>query len=167
MVTIAKEIPKPDFMEQEEWDLLMKTRAPEIIKLGARAHVQQYLENDGAGDTFYTQGGPTLLLTTIGRKSGQEHISAANFMQEGDDVYVVGSIAGLERHPHWALNLDAEPKCQVQVKARKWPGYAHRLVGEERAAVWPRLTEFFRLWGHFQKYCDREFMVFRISPREE
>jgi hypothetical protein len=33
--------------------------------------------------------------------------------------------------------------------------------------VWPRLVEYFPLWGHFQKYCDREFMVFRLSPVEE
>ena len=32
MVTIAKEIPKPDFIEQDEWDLLMKTQI-------GRAHV--------------------------------------------------------------------------------------------------------------------------------
>jgi len=163
----AKELPKPDFMAQEEWDLLVKTRNPEIIRLGSRAHVQQYLENDGAGDTYITQGGPTLLLTTTGRKSGKEHVSPANFMQDGDDVIVVGSIAGLEQHPHWALNLEAKPEGWVQVKARRWPVTARKVVGEERSALWPRLIEFFPLWGHFQKYSDREFFVFILSPGKE
>ena len=163
---VAKEIPKPDFMEQGEWDLLMKTRSPEIIRLGAAAHVKMYLEANGEGDVYITQGGPTLLLATTGRKSGDEHISPANFFEEGDDVYVVGSIAGLERHPHWALNLEANPDAWVQKKARRWNVRARKLEGEERAAMWPRLSEFFPLWGHFQKYCDREFMVFRLSPKE-
>ena len=162
----AKAIPKPDFMDEEEWDLLMKTRSPEIIRFGSRAHVQTYLESDGAGDTYITQGGPTLLLWTIGRKSGEEHISPANFYQQGDDVYVVGSIAGLDRHPHWALNLDANPDAWVQVKAKRWAVRARKVVGEERAEIWPKLTDFFPLWGHFQKYSDREFFVFELSPRE-
>jgi len=162
----AKEIPKPDFMGQEEWDLLVKTRSPEIIRFGSRAHVQQYLENDGEGDTFYTQGGPTLLLATTGRKSGKEHVSPVNFMEDGDDVIVVGSIAGLERHPNWALNLDAKPEAWVQVKARRWDVTARKVEGQERAELWPRLTEFFPLWGHFQKYSDREFFVFILSPKQ-
>ena len=161
----AKPIPKPDFMDEEQWDLLMKTRSPEIIRVGSRAHVQQYLANDGEGDTYITQGGPTLLLGTTGRKSGAEHISPANFMPDGDDVIVVGSIAGLERHPHWALNLERNPEAWVQVKARRWPVTARKVVGEERKALWPRLVEFFPLWGHFQQYSDREFHVFVLSPR--
>jgi len=164
---VAKEIPKPDFMGQEEWDLLMKTRSPEIIRLGSRAHVQMYLKENGEGDTFITQGGPTLLLATTGRKSGDEHISPANFMEDGEDVFVVGSIAGLERHPHWALNLEAKSEGWIQVKARRWNVTARKLEGEERAERWPALTEFFPLWGHFQKYSDREFMVFVLSPKAE
>jgi deazaflavin-dependent oxidoreductase (nitroreductase family) len=163
---IAKRIPKPDFMGDEEWDLLMKTRAPEIIRLGARAHVQTYLESNGGGDTYLTQGGPTLLLTTIGRKSGSEQTMPANFFQEGDTVYVVGSIAGLDRHPHWALNLDENPTAWIQIKADRYAVNVKRIVGEERAAKWPALTEFFPLWGHFQKYCDREFMVFELTRKD-
>lgn len=163
---VAKEIPKPDFMEQADWDILMKTRSPEIIRFGSRAHVQMYLDNNGEGATFITQGGPTLLLATTGRKSGEEHISPANFMENGEDVYVVGSIAGLERHPHWALNLDAKPEGWVQVKARRWDVTARKLVGDERAKVWPKLAAFFPLWGHFQKYSDREFSVFLLSPKK-
>jgi deazaflavin-dependent oxidoreductase (nitroreductase family) len=165
-MTAKQDIPKPDFMEQEDWDMLMKTRRPEIIRLGAAAHVKMYQENNGDGDTFYTQGGPTLLLTTRGRKSGESHTSPANFYTQGENVYVVGSIAGLERHPHWALNLAAEPSVGVQVKANKYQGVARKIEGDERAKLWPSLTGFFPLWGHFQKYSDREFFVFEISPVE-
>jgi deazaflavin-dependent oxidoreductase (nitroreductase family) len=161
---VAKAIPKPDFMEQAAWDALMATRDHAIVRAGSRAHVQQYLETGGAGDLYLTQGGPTLLIGTTGRRSGKEQISPANFMQDGDDLYVVGSIAGLDRDPYWALNLDARPEGWVQVKAERWAVRAHKLAGNERSALWPRLVEYFPLWGHFQKYCDREFPVFRLSP---
>ncbi len=162
----TKEIPKPDFLSDEEWKNLTATRDPKIIAAVAKIHVKDYIEAKGEGDIYYTQGSPTCLVTSIGRKTGNEVTSPVNFMADGEDVYVVGSIAGLEKHPNWALNLDATPKAWVQNKANHYPVTVHRLVGEERAAMWPKLTEFFRLWGHFQKYCDREFMVFRLSPRE-
>ncbi|MCP5041764.1 MAG: nitroreductase family deazaflavin-dependent oxidoreductase [bacterium] len=162
-----REIPKPDFLNEEEWRNLTAIKDPKIIAAVAKVHVKDYIEAKGEGDIYITQGGPTCLVTTIGRKTGNEIVSPANFMQDGDDVYVVGSIAGLEKHPHWALNLDATPRAWVQIKAHKYPVVVHRMVGEERAAIWPRLTEYFRLWGHFQKYCDREFMVFRLSPQED
>jgi len=162
---IAERIPKPDFMDEADWDLLMKTRALEIIRLGARAHVQTYREAKGEGDTFLTQGCPTLLLTTIGRVSGSEQTMPANFLQDGDNVYVVGSIAGLDRHPHWALNLEAEPKAWIQIKAYHYEVDVERLTGPDRESMWPKLTEFFPLWGHFQKHCEREFMVFKLNRK--
>lgn len=162
-----QEIPKPDFMDEEAWKNLIATREPSIIRMAARAHVQRYLETNAEDDdTYLTQGGPTLLLGTTGRRSGEEQIAPTNFFEDGDDMVVVGSIAGLDRHPLWALNLEAEPKAWVQVKDRRWNVVARKLEGSDRAAMWPRLTDFFPLWGHFQKYCDREFMVFALSPRE-
>jgi len=162
-----KLIPKPDFLDQEAWNNLIATRDPKVIAAVAKLHVQQYIDAKGEGDVYLTQGAPTCLVTSIGRKTGNEVVSPVNFMQDGDDVYVVGSIAGLEKHPNWALNLDAKPEGWVQIKARKYPASVDRLVGEDREAVWPRLVEYFPLWGHFQKYCDREFMVFRLSAVEE
>jgi deazaflavin-dependent oxidoreductase (nitroreductase family) len=150
-------------MGQEEWDLLVKTRNAGVIRFGSRATCSSTSRT--AARRHYTQGGPTLLVGTIGRKSGEERITAANFMPAGDDVIVVGSIAGLENHPQWALNLDARREGWVQVKARRWQIIARKVVGEEREALWPKLTAFFPLWGHFQKYSDREFMVFILSPK--
>ena len=162
-----KVIPKPDFLDQEAWNNLIATRDPKVIAAVAKLHVQQYIDAKGEGDVYLTQGAPTCLVTNIGRKTGNEVVSPVNFMQDGDDVYVVGSIAGLEKHPNWALNLDAKPEAWVQIKARKYLASVDRLIGEDREAVWPRLVEYFPLWGHFQKYCDREFMVFRLSAVEE
>ncbi|MCP3986538.1 MAG: nitroreductase family deazaflavin-dependent oxidoreductase [bacterium] len=162
-----KVIPKPDFLEQKDWDNLIATRDAKIIAAVAKLHVQKYIEAKGEGETFLTQGAPTCLVTSIGRKTGNEVVSPVNFKLEGDDVYIVGSIAGLDKHPNWALNLDAKREGWVQIKANKYPVRVHRLIDEEREAVWPRLVEFFPLWGHFQKYCDRDFMVFRLSPAKE
>ncbi len=100
-------VPKPDFIGEAEWKTMMATRSPEIIRLGSRAHVQRYLETDGGEDTYITQGAPTLLIGTTGRKTGTEQISPATFLEDGKDVLIVGSVFGLDRHPSWVLNLIA------------------------------------------------------------
>lgn len=161
--------PKPDFLSEEEWNALIATRDPNHVRVGAPFHVKLYQETNGGEGTDMTQGGPTLLLTGTGRKSRKEFTVPLNYMPiDGtDDVIVVGSIAGLEKHPFWALNLASVPRGVVQIHARKYPVTAQKLTPEEKAERWPALTKFFPLWGHFQKYCDREFMVFLLSPAKE
>lgn len=161
---MAKIPPKPDFMDQEAWDALIANRSVNAIRSSSHQHLAA-IESQGWGDSDETQGGPTCLITTTGRKSGEPRTTPINYMREGDDLYVVGSIAGLDRHPLWALNLDADNDAEVEVLGEKWPVKARRITGKEREELWPRLTGFFPLWGHFQKYCDREFMVFVLTPR--
>lgn len=157
--------PKPDFMTQEAWDALMATRSTESIRANSRMHADT-IRNDGWGDQDSTQGGPTCLLTTVGRKSGQPRTSPVNYMLDGDNIIVVGSIAGLDRHPLWALNLDANNEAEIEMREGNRQVTARKVTGAERLELWPRLTEFFPLWGHFQQYCDREFKVFIMTPKK-
>lgn len=161
-------VPKPDFMTDEAWNALMAGRKHQSIRDNSVNHVKRYLETNGSEGTYITQGGPTLILATIGRKSGEERLSAVNFMPFGrDSVVVVGSIAGLDRPPHWSENLAHTPKAWIQVKGDRWNVNARLVTGAEREALWPELTTFFPLWGHFQKYCPREFRVFILSPADD
>lgn len=159
----AQEIPKPDFMTEEGWQALLAARDPAIIRMAGLDHARRYAASGGQGEDA-TQGGPTILLTTIGRKSGKEVTTAVNYLARDDDIIVVGSLAGLSMHPHWALNLDKTPHGRVQLHERRWSVNARKVTGEERAKLWPTLVEHFPLWGHFQKYSDREFSVFILSP---
>jgi len=160
---VSNQVPKPDFMTDQAWKALMAGRRHESIRDNSVNHVKRYLDSNGAEGTYITQGGPTLVLATIGRKSGDERLSVVNFMPLGEDVAVVGSIAGLDKPPHWALNLEQTPRGWIQIKGDRWDVTARKITGTEREALWPELTAFFPLWGHFQKYCDREFSVFILS----
>lgn len=156
-------VPKPDFMTEADWAAFLESRTAEAIRAGGKEQVRNYLATKGEG-ADETMGGPTLLLTTIGRKTGKEATVPANYMQHGEDVIVVGSLAGLEHHPYWALNLEANPRAWVQIRERRWEVRARKVDAEERARLWPILTNHFFFWGHFQKYSEREFKVFVLSP---
>lgn len=42
---------------------------------------------------------PTLLLTTVGRRSGRPHTVPLTYFQDGDRLALVASNAGSDRHP--------------------------------------------------------------------
>ncbi|MCZ7535743.1 MAG: nitroreductase family deazaflavin-dependent oxidoreductase [Acidimicrobiia bacterium] len=154
--------PKPDFISDDEWRMIIESRDPSIIRMAGTGHVDAYRATGGEG-MDETQGAPVLILTTTGRKSGHAFSTCLNYMTDGDDLIVVGSFAGFGSGPNWSLNLEATPRGQVEVRDRSWPVVARMVTGEERARLWPRMTEYFPLWGHFQKYCRREFAVFVLS----
>jgi deazaflavin-dependent oxidoreductase (nitroreductase family) len=160
-----KPFPKPDFLTEEQWQQLLQGRiSPDHTRATARAHLELYQATQGGEGSDETQGGRTLLLTTIGRKSGRDVTTPLNYVEQGESVIVVGSLFGFDEHPHWVRNLDKHPRGWVQIKDRKWPVTAHLATPEEKARLWPMLTAEFPLWGHFQKHCDRDFKVFILSP---
>ena len=158
---------KPDFMSEEEWAWI-KDRTATVARIteDAQADVARYLANPdgwstGAGSP---SGLPTLLLTTIGRKSGEQRTTPLVFLKDGEEMVVVGSLAGYDRHPAWYLNIKANPQCWAQLDRRKMT-VAHRDASEEqRKALWPRLDKVFPAWGFFQKQTDRPFPIVILTP---
>src|ERR1700688_1550146 len=113
-------------------------------------HISRYVATDGADGYLWDAsigGGkgmvPTLLLTTIGRKSGRVLTLPLIFGRSGPDSVVVASKGGAPAHPSWYLNLEANPEVQVQVKADKFTAHARTAQGAERAALWAKMVEIY------------------------
>jgi deazaflavin-dependent oxidoreductase (nitroreductase family) len=111
-------------------------------------------------------GGPMLLLTSIGRKSGQERTNPLLYMPDGPNFVVVGSNGGRPQPPAWILNLTANPAVSLQVGRRKCQADAHFLDADERAEMWPRLNAHFKGWSQYQQITDRELKVVSLVPRQ-
>ena len=88
---------------------------PDLVLLG-EDHVRAYRESDGATGYMWN-GVTTLLLTTIGRKSGLQRTTPLIFARDGDNYLVVASMGGAPQHPQWYRNLVANPHVQLQVQA--------------------------------------------------
>ena len=157
---------KPDFMSDEDFKWLMDaTSSLERIRGDAKADVEAYLANpDGRSTGAGPSGLPTLLLTCIGRKSGEQRTVPLVFLQHGDKMVIVGSLAGYDKHPTWYLNIGANPKCWVQLDRRKMTAVARDATDEERRELWPTLTALFPAWGYFQKQTNRPFPIVVLSP---
>ena len=131
-------------------------------------HREKYLATNGEEGHMYdgTSAGvpvlmPTLLLTTIGRKTGEERIMPLLYSETGDGSYVVvGSKGGALKHPAWYLNLMAHPEVDVQVKADKFRARARTAVGEERATLWKQQQAVAPIFDGYQENAgEREIPV--------
>jgi hypothetical protein len=61
---------------------------------------------------------PSLVLTTVGRRTGAARPVVLQHVRDGDAYVVVGSNWGGTTHPAWALNLLARPEAEVTAGGR-------------------------------------------------
>jgi deazaflavin-dependent oxidoreductase (nitroreductase family) len=155
------ELQRPDFMPDEDWQMLKDmTSSLDRIKGDAKADCEDYIANPAGRSTGAGPSGlPTLLLTCVGRKSGEERTTPLVFLQDGEEMVIVGSLAGYDSHPAWVLNINANPECWVQLDDKKMTAVARDATDAEREELWPKLNALFAPWGYFQSQTDRPFAI--------
>jgi deazaflavin-dependent oxidoreductase (nitroreductase family) len=135
------------------------------MPLFGQEHVQRYRDTDGEVGHDW-EGTQTLLLTTTGRKSGEQRTHPLIYARHGDDYAVVASKGGNPQHPAWYLNLLASPEVEVQVLGERFPAVARTATPEEKAEVWPVMTSEWPDYDNYQRKTDREIPVVLLSRRD-
>lgn len=129
-------------------------------------HVRVYRETDG--ERGYDWRGTTiLLLTTTGRKSGEERTTPLIHRTDGDRWIVVASKGGAEEHPAWYLNLSKDPDIEIQVKGERFGVEASTVEGDDRARLWSLMTEVWPDYDAYQKRTKRKIPVVALARRSQ
>ncbi|RZK01961.1 MAG: nitroreductase family deazaflavin-dependent oxidoreductase [Novosphingobium sp.] len=133
------------------------------ITLIGEEHVRQYRETDG--EIGYMWNGATAcLLTTKGRKSGEDRTIAIIFKQVGDRYAIIASKGGAPTHPAWYLNVEADPSVTMQIKGEKFAGRARTAEGAERDELWAASLEQWPNYDVYQSRTDRKIPVVVVEP---
>jgi deazaflavin-dependent oxidoreductase (nitroreductase family) len=82
------------------------------MTLFGQEHIDRYVATDGEEGHDW-EGTQALILTTTGRRSGEQRQSPLIYGRHGDDFLVVASKGGAPENPAWYLNLDANPEVEV------------------------------------------------------
>lgn len=126
-------------------------------------HIRTYVDSDGAEGHIW-QGVPTLLLTTLGRTSGQPRRTALIYGEDAGSYVVVASQGGAPEHPSWYRNLSESPTVRLQVGARKVDAHARTASALERARLWPLMTGIWPAYDEYQTKTDREIPLVVLEP---
>ena len=102
---------------------------------------------------------PVLLLTTIGRKSGQPRTQPLAYTRAGDGYAVIASKGGAPQHPLWYLNLRANPLAEVTVGRETRKVRARDADGEERERLWRALADLYPGYDRYAQKTSRRIPV--------
>lgn len=128
-------------------------------------HIREYVESAGENGHIWVRGAPTLLLTTVGRRSGTPRRTALIYGRDGENYVVVASHGGSPTHPAWYLNLEANPEVEVQVGAETFSAHARTASTDERARLWPDMTKIWPDFDNYQTGTDREIPIVVLEPQ--
>jgi deazaflavin-dependent oxidoreductase (nitroreductase family) len=127
-------------------------------------HVRVYRETGGERG-YHWRGTTILLLTTTGRKSGEERTTPLIHRVDGDRWIVVASKGGTPDHPDWYLNLAEDPEIEIQVKDEVIPVTASTVEGDERDRLWSLMTEVWPDYDAYQSNTDRKIPIVALERR--
>ncbi len=123
-------------------------------------HVRRYRETDGELGYRWKRGSEILLLTTKGRKSGEERWMPLIFREVDGDYVIVASKGGHWEHPAWYVNMKANPDdIRIQVKSEVFPVSFRVAEGEERERLWGLMNEVWPDYDAYQTRTDRQIPV--------
>lgn len=132
-------------------------------------HLRVYLEDGRLGHLvdIRDMGGyeftPTLLLKTIGRKTGKSFVVPLLYGIYGDEVVIVGSKGGFPEHPAWFLNMQKQVEVRFQIVEDCFQGGWRIAEGEERTKVWEYLIGLYPPYAEYQKVTDRKIPIVMLK----
>ncbi len=132
--------------------------------LFGQEHVKEYRRTDGKVGHDW-QGTTTLLLTTTGRKSGEERTTPLIYQEHDGDYLVVASKGGADQPPAWYLNLQENPHAHVQVWGDRFDADVRVASAEEKPEMWAKMTSTWPQYDDYQSKTDREIPVVVLERR--
>jgi deazaflavin-dependent oxidoreductase (nitroreductase family) len=113
----------------------------------------------------FLKGTDVVLVTTIGRRSGEPRTVPLLFMEDGADLILVASQGGMPNNPAWYYNVIEHPEVTINRRGVESDMVAREVGADERAVLWPRLVDMYADFTDYQQRTDRTIPVIRLSPR--
>ena len=106
---------------------------------------------------------PLLLLTTVGRRTGQPRTTPMMYVRDGDRHLVIASNAGAPADPQWYRNLLADEAVTVEVRGAAFPARATPLTGEDYERQWTRIKQRYPFFADHEAAAGRRIPVVALT----
>ncbi|CAN5556189.1 F420H(2)-dependent quinone reductase [soil metagenome] len=132
-----------------------------------RIHDVVYQKSGGRLGHHIPGAPPSLLLHSVGAKTGAARVNTLTYSRDGDSYLVVASNAGSSRYPGWYHNLKAQPDVEINVGPRRFAVHASILL--------PDSPDYARLWqivnknnsdryNSYQSRTSRPIAIVALKP---
>jgi deazaflavin-dependent oxidoreductase (nitroreductase family) len=134
-----------------------------LMKYFARAHIWVYKRTNGRLGAKLLWF-PAALITTTGRKTGQQYTTPTLYVRDGDRVVLPASFGGRNSNPGWYRNLEADPKVHIQIRGEHFDLVAREATDDERNRYWPKLIRMYPPYRGYQKAAGRVIPLVVCEP---
>ena len=120
--------------------------------------IKEFRENNGkVGGMF--EGAPLLLLTHTGAKTGTRRTCPLVYTTDSGRIVIIASKAGAPSHPHWYLNIVANPQVTIEVPGETFEARAVVVEGAERARLYRAQADLMPNFDEYAAKTSREIPV--------
>ena len=125
--------------------------------------IVDFRSNDGAVDVAaggFFKGRPVLILHNTGAKTGKLRLNPLVYATHEGSYVVVASKGGAPNHPHWYLNVRANPDVTVEVGTEAFPARATIVEdGPLRDELYAKLVAIMDQFADYETKTDRRIPV--------
>lgn len=109
-------------------------------------------------------GVPVVLVESVGRKSGKRRTHPLLCGEDGDNLVLIASKGGTDRHPAWFHNLKANPETVAWYMGEKRRVRAREAAGAERERLWAMMAKAYPPYEAYQRRTERRIPVVVLEP---
>jgi deazaflavin-dependent oxidoreductase (nitroreductase family) len=132
-------------------------------KAMTRVHVAAYRATRGRIGTTWL-GGEVVFLATTGRRSGRRRIAPLVCIRDDSALAVVASNGGSDRTPDWWLNLQHDPRGEIECSGDSYPTWGTRADPESEARLLARFARTFPQFDGYRRRTTRDVPVVLLRP---
>jgi deazaflavin-dependent oxidoreductase (nitroreductase family) len=110
------------------------------------------------------RGCEVALVESVGRRSGKRRTHPLMCREDGENLVIVASKGGIDRHPAWYLNLKASPETIAWWHGRKRRVRMRETEGDERERLWAKMVEVWPAYEGYQRRTERRIPVIVLEP---
>ncbi|HEV3451258.1 MAG TPA: nitroreductase/quinone reductase family protein [Acidimicrobiia bacterium] len=124
----------------------------------ARAHHAAYRATNGWLGARW-RGAEVAWITTTGRRSGRRRTTPVVCLREQGQIAVVASNGGSDHAPDWWLNLQHDPRAEVEIARTRHAVWAQRAHADLEQRLATRFAQAFPRFEHYQRRTERDIPV--------
>jgi deazaflavin-dependent oxidoreductase (nitroreductase family) len=118
-----------------------------------------------SGGRFTSIPVPILTLIHIGARSGLKRKSLLAYFTDEEDLIVIASNYGRERHPGWFYNVRAHPSVEVRAAGCVGRYSAQVTEGADRERLWTLSKQLTKAYADYERRAGgRKIPVVRLTP---
>jgi F420H(2)-dependent quinone reductase len=134
-----------------------------LFRLFMRLQISIFRSSNGK--RMASMGGlPVLLLTTVGRKTGQARTTPLGYFRDGEYYVIIASNNGRDSHPAWFYNLKAAPRVTIEVPGSRLQVVATTAEPAERERLWAQLIALAPNYDAYRKKTTRQIPIVLLKP---